>query len=185
MPLVILRKCLKCPSFRKCHRNPRFPYIERPCLLGKLRPAAGLYYDLIRVPHGHIPVPRVKLWALLPLPVLEFRDYDFFSCPECGEPSFFKINYACWNCEDVLEYDCGRKAWRAWQARVHRRARRIYFRGLVKRLEYLLLPVLLLMGKAWYVRSERKHCSDFQREFLGSPRNRHFCMFDSGGQEVA
>lgn len=160
MPIIVLRKCLKCPSFLKCHRPPGWSVRGRPCLLGKLRPATGRYYDLVHVPHGHIPAPRIRLWSRLPLPVKEFRSWDFFSCPECGKPSFFKLIYMCRSCEDILEYDVVRAAWVHGQARVARRARRNYFRAFLKRLEYLMLPVLVLLGKAWYVRSKRQHWSD-------------------------
>ncbi|MEM1589998.1 MAG: hypothetical protein QW175_06240 [Candidatus Bathyarchaeia archaeon] len=109
--------------------------------LTRLRPIDGYYYDLIRVPHGHIPVPKVKLWSRLPLPIKEFRDERYYRCPSCGQPSFFKILFTCDEC------------WKDnWRLLGYRKAeRRDYFRQFWKRLEYLLLPVLVLTGKAWYV----------------------------------
>jgi len=110
-------------------------------------PAAwGGYYDLVRVPHGHIPVPLVRgLWRYLPLPVREFRTWEFYECPLCGTPSFFKG--VCWECQD---WD-----WAAAERYYSRRRRREYFRAVWKRVELWLLPLLLLLGRAWYVRARR------------------------------
>jgi hypothetical protein len=121
-----------------------FAYLQQH--LRKLRPIDGNYYDLIRVPHGHIPVPKANLWSHLPLPIKEFRDERFYRCPNCGLPSFFKIQYMCDECfEDddlIKQYSDSRRI----QAE-----RRDYFRSFWKRIEYLLLPMLVLTGKAWYV----------------------------------
>jgi predicted RNA-binding Zn-ribbon protein involved in translation (DUF1610 family) len=121
----------------------------------KIRPGQGLYYDLIQVPHGHVPVGKVFLWKRFPLLVREFRDNSYFKCPECGAPSFFKVNYQCPICDD------GRDDEHGWlRPKFRRRERRDYFRKFLKDLEVLVLPVLALMGKAWYVRSERRHWRD-------------------------
>ena len=117
----------------------------------KVMPIIGNYYDLIRVPHGHIPVSKVFLWKRFPLLVREIRGNDYFKCPSCGGPSFFKVNYQCPICDD--EYGWLRPKFR-------RRERRDYFRKFLKDLEVLVLPVLALMGKAWYVRSGRHHWKD-------------------------
>jgi len=120
----------------------------------KMIPKYGRYYDLIRVPHGHIPAPKANLWSGLPIPVKEIRGPDFYACPECGNPSFFKINYVCYECEDNFQY-CDPK----WEDRAYvrfkRRMRRRYFKDILKRIECWLLPVLVLTGKAWYVVSNR------------------------------
>lgn len=124
----------------------------------RLRPRYGRYYDLIRVPHGHIPAPLTNLWSLLPVPARESRGSGFYFCPVCGGPSFFKIRYACSWCEEDLGFDDS-EDW-AWK-RYKRKSRRDYFRELFKRIEYLFLPILILLGKAWYVRSTRRHYRDW------------------------
>ena len=126
----------------------------------KIQPKYGRYYDLIRVPHGHIPVPLAKLWSRLPIPVKEIRDENYYSCPVCGEPSFFKIRYACRYCLDEFDYDPKLEDW-AWKE-YQRRMRRDYFRNFLKRIEYLILPFLILIGKAWYVRSIYLHPLEWQ-----------------------
>jgi len=115
----------------------------------KIRPRDGHYYDLIRVPHGHIPVPLIRLWKDLPIPVKDVRTHDYYHCPICGSPSFYKIDYACWDCESEAVYDeyLDRLIERRWQ----RKRRKEYFRNIWKKLEYLILPFLVLVGKAWYV----------------------------------
>jgi len=154
MPIIFLAKCLKCPSFHRCHSRWRPRPSPLPCNLPKQKAARGLYYDLIRVPHGHIPAPKTNLWSLFPMPVKEYRDYDYYECPECGDPSFFKINYMCQDCE---EWNDDESAWRRYK----RRQRRKYWKELLKRIEYLILPFLVLTGKAWYVRSVRHHFNDY------------------------
>lgn len=125
----------------------------------KIRPRQGGYYDLVRVPHGHIPVTKLRLWRRLPIPVREIRGDDYFRCPECGSPSFFKIDISCRNCaaRGSDSWLLGESILQRWQ----NRDRRDYFRMFLKRLECLVLPVLVLAGKAWYVRSERRR---WQRE---------------------
>jgi hypothetical protein len=134
----------------------------------KVRPRIGNYYDLVRVPHGHVPVGKVFLWKRFPLLVREIRGDDYFKCPECGMPSFFKVDICCRGCaaRGANRWSVGENILRRWE----NRSRRDYFRKFLKDLEILVLPVLALMGKAWYVRSERRHCSDYQREFLRSNR---------------
>lgn len=121
----------------------------------KAKAGKGRYYDLIKVPHGHIPVSRIKLWSKLPIPIKAFRGYGFFKCPECGSPSFFQIVQDCGCCGAFMEdgYE-----------RLLRRKRRRYFKGILKRIESLILPILVLTGKAYYVRSERRHWADKGRE---------------------
>jgi hypothetical protein len=153
MPIIFLRQCLKCPSFHKCVPG----HTALPCKLPKTKPAQGLYYDLIRVPHGHIPTPMVNLWSHFPLPVKEFRDDDYYFCPECGGPSFFKIDTMCRSCKDIAYYDVGRAGWLHAVQKERWRLRRKYFRNFLKRIEYLILPFLVLIGKAWHVRSLRPH----------------------------
>ena len=158
MPIMFLHRCLKCPSFHRC--IPGFRPL--PCNMPKQRATTGLYYDLIRVPHGHIPAPKTNLWSHFPIPVKEFRDYGFFHCPECGRPSFFSINGMCMDCEEEMSYLQDEEIWR----RGMRRRRRKYFKGLLKRIEYLILPFLVLTGKAWYVHSERYHFSDGMKRHI-------------------
>jgi hypothetical protein len=115
-----------------------------------VRPKHGKYYDLIRLPHGHIPVPKVRLWSALPLKVKEVRDWCYFRCPSCGQPSFFKQTFSCSWCA-YIEVS---KSW------YKHKKRREYFRSIKKKLEYLFLPFLILTGKAWYVSSIRTHHFD-------------------------
>jgi len=126
----------------------------------KQRAKYGRYYDLIHVPHGHIPTPKMNFWSSLPLPIKALRGEDFYYCPCCGEPSFFKIRYACWQCENDFVYDDRYYEERCYR-RYRRRERRRYFKQLLKRIEYLFLPILVLLGKAWYVRSTRRHYCDY------------------------
>jgi len=130
--------------------------------LARIAPKFALYYDLVRVPHGHLPAPRLRLWGRLPLPIRQTRDSNFYRCPECGEPSFFKIDGWCEECNQIME-DCGLEPSRKFYARVVRRKRRTYFRRFLKQIELLFLPLLVVLGKAWYVRSQRLHVRDFNR----------------------
>jgi len=121
------------------------------------RPREGRYYDLVRVPHGHIPVPKVNMWSGFPIPVREIRGYDYYHCPNCGQPSFFKVNVMCRYCEDDASYDYASDGEQEEaMSRIYRlRSRRNYFREIWKRLEYLILPVLVLLGQSWYVEARR------------------------------
>jgi len=131
----------------------------------KIRSINGLYYDLVRVPHGHVPAGKVFLWGRFPLAVKEFRGDNFFKCPECGSPSFFKIDGYCRCCASELD-DAGIYEWDIFSSKMNirsvRRQRRAYFRCFLKDLEVLVLPVLALFGKAWYVRADRRHWRDGQ-----------------------
>ena len=124
----------------------------------KIRSRIGNYYDLIRVPHGHIPVSKIVLWKRFPLLVREIRGDKYFMCPECGNNSFFKSDICCRVCaaHGKASWFVGENILRRWQ----NRDRRDYFRRFLKNLEVLMLPVLALLGKAWYVRSERRHWKD-------------------------
>ena len=123
-----------------------------------LRPGQGLYYDLVRVPHGHVPVGKVFLWKRFPLLVGEIRSNNYFKCPSCGALSFFKSDICCRDCAANGKYSwiVGENILRRWQ----NRDRRDYFRKFLKTLEVLVLPVLALLGRAWYVRSDRRHWKD-------------------------
>ena len=118
----------------------------------------GLYYDLIRIPHGHIPAPKVKFWKSLPIPIKGTRTQDTFHCPWCGRPSFFKVFDQCRVCDWEQEDDW--ETWKFNEARYQKRLKREKGRKRWKRLECALLPLLVLFGKAWYMRSARIHWSD-------------------------
>lgn len=118
----------------------------------------GRYYDLIRIPHGHIPAPKVKFWGGLPIPIKGERTQDTFSCPSCGRSSFFKVFHQCRVCEWEQEDDW--ETWKYNEGRYQKRLKREKWRKRWKKLEYALLPFLILIGKAWYIRSARTHYLD-------------------------
>jgi len=153
-----------------CNRKELFQALvlkSKPCALA----AEGLYYDLIRVPHGHVPAGKVWLWRRFPLVVKEFRGDGFFKCPECGQANFFKSCHFCPSSSFQTMDDFFYQAYGAlgakrqmdllaYRRRCTARARRDYFRRFIKDVEVLFLPVFALLGKAWYIRSERTHFSD-------------------------
>jgi len=114
----------------------------------------ALYYDLLVIPHGHIPAPMVRFWSWLPIPVKGLRTYDTFSCPVCGMPSFFKIDYMCRECES---WNDGEEYYLHWKSREGKRKKRLKW----KAFEYALLPLYILLGKAWYMKSVQYHAIDF------------------------
>ena len=65
------------------------------------KPVRNTYFDLIELPSGrHIPVPIAEQLVgqekLAKIPVSrKKRDENFFSCPVCGEKSFYVINDGC------------------------------------------------------------------------------------------
>jgi ribosomal protein L37E len=122
----------------------------------KYTASKGRYYDLILVPHGHIPVSKIKVWRNFPLLCKEQRTESYFHCPTCGSPSFFKVKGSCEECSYFGNEEASWKRFRL-------RERREYFRRLCKDIEALVLPFLAFFGKAWYVRSERLHYSDPER----------------------
>lgn len=115
-----------------------------------------LYYDLIKIPHGHIPAPKVKFWNWLPIPIIGKRDSNTFQCPECGRPSFFKVYSRCQYCEYGSIFDDSVED-------LISRDRRERWRSIWKKIEYIFLPFLVLFGKAYYLRSVRYHVSDYKR----------------------
>lgn len=135
----------------------------------------GDYYDLIEVPHGHIPVPLLfRLWKYLPIPEGRQRDRKFYSCPECGRFSFFKIEKWCRNCDIDLEcwydenyeYDRRMKEKKYGEMVVHwqNREKKEIMRLKWKRLEHLILPILLLIGKIKYNKSKESPYRGSNRE---------------------
>jgi ribosomal protein L37E len=122
----------------------------------KYTASKGRYYDLILVPHGHIPVSKIKVWRSFPLLCKEQRTESYFHCPTCGGPSFFKIKGSCEECSFWGNKEV------SWK-QVRSKERQDYFRRLCKDIEALALPLLAFFGKAWYVRSERLHYSDPER----------------------
>jgi len=124
------------------------------------------YYDLIRLPHGHWPAPMLFfLWKYLPIPRGKPRDDSFYKCHECGRNSFFKILRWCDICEselqncydsefnwDKLKYeDKKEKLNNNYQKRLKRENKRF----LLKKIEHIFLPILLLFGKVKYNKSTR------------------------------
>lgn len=98
----------------------------------KIPSCVGGYFDLIRVPHGHIPVGKVFwLWRKKKIQVREIRGYDYFSCPVCSTPNFYRA------CSYHNYYRTG------------------LYRAFMKKVENLFLPLLILFGKAWFVASNR------------------------------
>ena len=119
-----------------------------------------LYYDLVKIPHGHIPAPKVKFWSWLPIPIKGKRDSNTFQCPKCGRTNFFKILDRCETCkyEDSLTYDHEYD----YEYSLHG-PRYEKWRKRWKQLEYIFLPLLVLIGKASYLRSVRRHTTDYKR----------------------
>jgi hypothetical protein len=112
------------------------------------QPKNANYYDLVRIPHGHIPAPMIKFWSWLPIPIRGQRDEYTFRCGTCGSPSFFK-SFHCETCYDWYEDDPrSEKKWKELREKENIRAK-------WKNWEYRLLPLLVLIGKAWYMPSER------------------------------
>jgi len=110
-----------------------------------VKPQEACYYDLIRLPHGHVPAPKAHFWSWLSVPVKTVRDYNTFTCPTCGEGTFFKTWSDCGNCRyDFNDLSAS-----------HYDERREKLRGILKNLEYALLPLLILLGEAWYMPSTR------------------------------
>ena len=123
-------------------------------------PIKGKYYDLVRTPHGHTPVSKVRFWKVFPIPIREVRSYNYYHCPLCGRPSFFKINGACQYCWGYA-YECyDHESFGRFEQRNRKIERRNYFRRLWKTFENLLLPILILTHRAWYVKSDRLHWSE-------------------------
>ncbi|DBA34712.1 TPA_asm: hypothetical protein vir519_00047 [Caudoviricetes sp. vir519] len=112
----------------------------------------GDYYDLIQVPSGHIPITMVKLWKILPLPVLGKRTDEFFSCPRCKRKSFYAG--VCRICRDELNAEWNddeqREFWGGFWVDYRKREQ---IRSKKKRKEYILLPFFVLAGKAGYIES--------------------------------
>ncbi|HUW44726.1 MAG TPA: hypothetical protein VMW50_02930 [Dehalococcoidia bacterium] len=125
------------------------------------QPKNANYYDLVRTPHGHIPAPMIKFWSWLPIPIKGQRDWGTFHCPVCGSPSFFKTGYGC----DECQYDNEQK-WKTYHNREKKRRK-------WKRLEYAMLPLLVLIGKAWYLPSIKltlfEQREKYGGEFLWEP----------------
>ena len=120
-------------------------------------PKDSQYYDLVRIPHGHIPAPMIRLWKHLPIPVKGVRDSNTFHCRGCGFPSFFKTN-SCYYCQYWDSNDPDYWEWAEDQIRLERSER---WRARWKQLEYLFLPLLVVFGKAWYMPSRRRHVNDW------------------------
>jgi len=102
------------------------------------------YYDLVKIPHGHIPAPMIKFWGWLPIPIKGNRDYDTFHCPTCGCSSFYKTGITCRYCD--FRDDDNEQVWKKHQKREKNRKK-------WKRFEHAILPLLILFGKAWYMPS--------------------------------
>ena len=110
---------------------------------------------MIQIPHGHIPAPLIiKLYQYLPIPAGKKRDNDFYSCPECKSPSFFKITGCC----DICEIREEQEYYERWQKREREDRRREKF----KKIEHVFLPILLIFSLVRYNRSViRKEGYDF------------------------
>lgn len=119
------------------------------------RCSEALYYDLIKTPHGHIPAPKVKVWSWLPIPISGYRNDFTFSCPCCGSPSFFKLWDCCRECEYYGGYQYDAEKWKL-------KRRREKWRNRWKQLEYAILPLLVLFGKASYLRTTRINVRDYE-----------------------
>ena len=114
------------------------------------------YYDLVRIPHGHFPGPLIpEIFKYLPIPAGKKRDDSFYSCPECGRPTFFKITKWCKDCKDMIYFSEEKEYqqhYERWQKRKVEDKRRLKF----KKIEIYLLPILIILGLARYNKSIRK-----------------------------
>jgi len=106
------------------------------------------YYDLVSIPHGHIPAPMIKFWDWLPIPIKGQRDYSTFHCQICGSPSFFKQGHGCHDCGGSYIRMDDEKEWVKHQGKEKTRKK-------WKRFEHAILPLLVLFGKASYMPSVR------------------------------
>jgi len=106
------------------------------------------YYDLVRIPHGHIPAPMIKFWDWLLIPVKGQRDYSTFHCNICGSSNFFKQGYGCNDCGGSYPGMDDENDWKNNQLKEKTRKK-------WKHLEHAILPLLILFGKAWYMPSVR------------------------------
>jgi hypothetical protein len=111
-----------------------------------VKPRDASYYDLIRTPHGHTPAPKLKYWRWLSVPVRELRDEYTFTCPRCGEGSFFKTWTYCDSCKEYLDWNEYPNTYDSKREK-HRR--------LAKDIECAFLPLLILFRVAWYMPSTR------------------------------
>lgn len=111
-----------------------------------VNPRDASYYDLVRTPSGHTPAPKLRFWKWLSVPVKELRDNNTFTCPRCGEGSFFKTWTYCDNCNEYLDWN---EYPNTYDSKREKRRR------LLKDIECAILPILLLFGKAWYMPSIR------------------------------
>jgi len=96
-----------------------------------VQPCMGRYYDLLHLPHGHLPVPMLKRWRHFPIPTQHIRDEYFYSCPVCGEPSFFRENPCCQECWGLYG-EPSRSDWLT--RRMNRNRRKNYFKNMRKRI---------------------------------------------------
>jgi hypothetical protein len=121
------------------------------------------YYDLIELPHGHIPAPKIKFWRKVPIPIGRPRNENFFQCFTCGESSFFKT-FSCGWCEGYGGCDSDYQAYKKYHKREKSRMR-------WKKVEYAILPLLLLFDKVRYNQSTRIHHkdSDYREPFYNWP----------------
>jgi len=110
------------------------------------QPKNANYYDLVKIPHGHIPAPMIKFWGWLPIPEGPQRTYNTFHCPTCGSPSFFKTGLSCPDCE--WNQEDNEQTWKKYIKRENGRRK-------WKRFEHAILPLLVLTGQAKYMVSER------------------------------
>ncbi|MBU7045015.1 MAG: hypothetical protein HXS54_01150 [Theionarchaea archaeon] len=115
------------------------------------------YYDLIQTPHGHTPAPLIpKIFYNLPIPAGKKRDNSFYSCPECGRPSFFKIKRWCSICNDKFYYGGNEELYEEYYKRCLKRQSLDRMRLKLKKIEVFLLPILIVFRLARYNRSERE-----------------------------
>ena len=141
----------------------------------------ALYYDLVKIPHGHIPAPMVKFWSWLPIPIKGKRTSTTFFCPNCGEPSFFKIRERCNWCEQWWDENDDEVSYKEMRKKYDWKRKREKWRRRWKELEYALLPLLILFGKAGYLRSVRYHFRDFYNDRV--PMNYGSAIMTRGDSE--
>jgi len=153
------------------------------------------YYDLVRVTptHGstfHIPAPFFlrsyrRIDFIFNLPVAEdTRGHDYYSCPRCGEKSFF--SGLCWGCQtelyprefdeevgEVIEYDLTSMRYRNHEA-LKRASKKEFLRRLDQGIPDLgILSAEFVVAEEEEEEEEEEGSDDARRQVDGVWQHKH------------